>query len=210
VSNGRIEHAMRRLIFLLSALVCGPGVVAQGPSLIDLVAQQQADVAVTINVDGPPAAWSRTLEATDHVVRAITGKAVGHLSEDGRDINTTVELGNPQVLFSATVARLRLPGPGQAPMVLTRRGGTVAIGGFTATVMYDDVVRLNQGMDVIVLLHEDGSKFVPVDRSAIFEVRGSTVVPLDRIPGEHQRFKGMSPGAFISEVIALRQQLSVK
>src|SRR4029434_6474896 len=56
VSNGRIEHAMRRLIFLLSALVCGPGVVARGPSLIDLVAQQQADVAVTINVDGPPAA----------------------------------------------------------------------------------------------------------------------------------------------------------
>jgi hypothetical protein len=146
-----------------------------------LVAQQQADVVVAINVDGPPAAWSRTLEATDHVVRAISGKAVGHLSEDGRDINTTVELGNPQVLFSATVARLRLLGPVQAPMVLTRRGGTVAVGGFTATVMYDDVVRLNQGMDVIVLLHEDGSKFVPVDRSAIFEGRGSTVVPLRRL-----------------------------
>ena len=75
------------------ALVVGTVVIAQRPTLREMVIQAQADVNVTITANSPaPVPFAQLLERTDHAVRATIGKSVSHLSEDGYDIYTTGSL----------------------------------------------------------------------------------------------------------------------
>ena len=200
---------MRGRSFVSFVLLLGTALAAQGPKLAERVAQERANVAVTINVDGPPLAFDRVLEKTDLVIRGVIGQAVPSLSDDGRDIYTTYQLVNSQVLFSANVQQLARPGM-PAPATLTQKGGSVIIDGFTASVGYDIVPELSLGMDVVALLHEDKGKYWPAADYGLFEVRNSLITPLVRRSGDHQRFAGMNADSFIAEVLALRKSLPTK
>ena len=100
--NGSPLRRIRRQVLTLFVLVSGTVVIAQRPTLREMVIEAQADVNVLVSANRPaPVPFARLLEITDHVVRATIGKSVSHLSEDGFDISTQFELTNQRVLFSA-------------------------------------------------------------------------------------------------------------
>jgi hypothetical protein len=197
---------MRNLVLLTFIAILGSAVVAQRPTFREQIAVAQADVTLSVFVDGPPVLVVDILKETDLVVRALIGQVEGHLSEDGREISTSYELLNPHVFFSATAATSSTPGETPPPLSLTVGGGAVRIDGFTATETYDNAPELSTGMEVIVLLHSHEGKY-QIARGGIFGVRDSTIIPLVNMHGEQQKFSGMNADAFLAEVVTLRKQL---
>src|SRR5688572_19187664 len=101
---------MRYHIIVTFVLILASRPIAQNPTLRELIAAQQTDVQLTVFTDSPAVMFANILRDTDLVVRATIGRAGSHLSKDDRDINTTYELLNPQIFYSATVATASRPG----------------------------------------------------------------------------------------------------
>jgi hypothetical protein len=196
---------MKRATCTIGVLLLATTVVAQQPTLRELIAELHSDVALTVNVDGPPRVFADLLRATDRVVRAKIGNAVGRLTEDESDIVTTYELTGPQMLFSAKPPGLVRPGPSTEAFAFTQQGGTVLIDGFKATVRYDDTPKLTFGMDLVLLLKADKDTYRVVGQEGMFEVRESLIVPVGHGPGEHRSFAGMNVEKFVAEIVARRQ-----
>jgi hypothetical protein len=194
------------IVFLFVAMSAN----AQGPTLPERIAAEHSSIAINVNVDGPTPTLERMLRETNMVVRATVGRAEGHLTPDGRDIYTTYELTSPRIAFSSTKAQMPRPGIIPPPLTLTQRGGTVSIGGYTATVHYDSGATLAPGMDIIGLLREDSEGHVPAASIGILQVRESAVVPLVRASGELQAFAGMNADSFVNEMVARRRHLQSK
>jgi hypothetical protein len=158
-------------------------------------------------VDGPMPTTEQILSDTDLVLRGRIGKIESHLSQDGLDIFTTYQLINPQVAFSS---KPRVQRPGESTVVsFTQHGGTVPIGGFKATLSYDDTAKIATGMEVVALLHDVGGTLVPAAGVAVFQVRDEVIVPLSRRAGAHKAFAGKEVGAFLTDVTRQRQRLLV-
>jgi len=180
------------------------------PSLRERVAEEHADVNVTINADGPAPTFSQVRSGTHIVVRGKIGQGVARLSPDERDITTTYDILNPRILFSASPQKPTRPGEVERTPTITVSGGTVRIGSYSATVTYDDVPKLKQGSDVIALLTDQKGEFVPSNRVGLFEVRAGRIVPLAPERGEHQKFAGATAEEFVGNVTRSLNELRSK
>ena len=196
-------HAM----IVIATIELVSGLAQTDVTLADRVMREGTDIAVTVNVDGPPVTLEHMLKATDLVIRGTIGTITGHLSDDGREIYRTYELMGPRVLFAAEVPQLAVPG---MPTALTFRqpGGTVTIGTHTATITYDILANPREGMDVVLLLSSYDGRNEPAAAIGIFEVReGLRIASSSPLPGEHHQFDGMNVDEFVDKVLAARMAI---
>jgi hypothetical protein len=85
----------------LSLLLIGAAPSAQRPTLKEMVNQAQPDVRALLVCSSPaPLTFPQLLATTDHIVRAVVGRGVVRLSDDGHHILTTFEIRNQNVVFS--------------------------------------------------------------------------------------------------------------
>jgi len=176
---------------------------AQTLTLRERVARAHADVSINVNVDGSRVNFNRLIKETDLIVQAEIGDSTSLLSPDGKDIYTQYQLLSPRVLYSSPVDASAQPGV-PPPLVVTQSGGEVKIDGFTAKVLYDNTVILKPGTDVVLLLHRDNRTYRLAASVGAFEVWNSTIVPLAKSRGDHQKFDGMSVESFVQDVLARR------
>ncbi len=196
----RVTRFALPLFAILSAAL-----VAQQPTLRELIAQSHSGVALMVNSDGPPVKLDHILDQTDFIVRAVVGEGVGHLSANGNDIYTTYPLLNVRVLFAAVTFRSGNSGETAAAFTLSQRGGTIMIDGFNATVNHDDVRALTPGTDIVALLHQQGGLYWPAGGYAVFTSTASKISAAYPPRGEHRKFDGMDTDQAVSELVELRK-----
>jgi hypothetical protein len=200
---------MRHVVpFGLGLLFLGAAASAQAPTLRERVNRAQADVDVLVSCDSPARLpFAELLATTHHIVRSTVGSSVTRLTDDGDNIYTTFELSNQNVIFSRKASPSQF-GSITPILTVTQQGGSVILDGFKATVTFrcENEVKLNEGMDVVLLLREFNGGHWSVGADGAFEIRDSKVIPLDKQAGDHQKFAGMSVGVFLKELSDMRRR----
>src|SRR5262249_41810546 len=146
-----------------------------GATLRQQVETSHDNVAVMIGADSGEIRMPEILERTDLAVRATIGEHTSRLTKDDRHIYTTYELRNLKVLFGSLAQRSQRPGEVMRPLTVAVNGGTVRIGAFSATVTYSHAPTLEEGMDVVLLLHREGDVYWSASDAGMFSVVDSKI-----------------------------------
>jgi hypothetical protein len=193
-------------LMVLSLLPVGMALLAQQPTLRQLIAETHADLGVTKNAELPPIRFATVLNETDLIVRGKLGNGVGRLSPDELDVFTTYPIVNPEILFPSTPDPYRTPGMAPVSLSVSVKGGTAIVDGYRASVHHDDTPDLVPGLDMILLLQTvKDQHWIAGHGAGAFIVRESKVLPAMPRRGEHHQFVDRDVQDFLNDVIAWRR-----
>ena len=193
-----------KLLSIVYGIALGGIALAQGPTLRQRVELANDSVVVIIKSDSQPVTLNDILDQTDVIARGVVGASTSKLTPDESDVFTTFELAGPKVAFQANPPQLIRPGVVPRPVSVTVKGGTVTIGSHTVTVNYPDLPTLKPGMEIIALLSDRDSKYVPAAGQGLVAVRNGRVELLSHARPALQNFGGAVADEVLNQIATIR------
>lgn len=144
------------------------------------------------------------LAVTDVIVRGRLENQRSYLSDDQRRVATEYSIGDPEVLYRATLSKVDLP----TAKTVTLHGGSVTIDGLTYTATNEALPMPEVGGEYLLLLrHYDNRYYLAGLFYGLLRISDGRLVPVSKDARYVEEFRDALASEGIADIVARRVRL---